>query len=129
MQPEAVLRDGQLRPPGAPLLSANLPGLEDEHLGRLGEQLVESLAEGGQVRLDAVGLEPGPVAIALEDCVAWRRPADASDGVATVGGLGARRRDEACERSVHGIGLAVGGCEEGDDFEVGHGADGMWSGP
>ena len=40
------------------------------------------------MRLHAVGLEPGPVAIALEDCVAWRRRADASDGVAAVGGLG-----------------------------------------
>ena len=81
------------------------------------------------MRLDAVGFEPGPVVVALEDCVAWRRRADASDGVAAVGGLGARRRDEAGERGVHGIGLAVGGCEEGDDFEVGHGADGMSSGP
>ena len=123
MPPRATVRQ-------AALVRINRPaGFEDKHLGRLGEQLVESLAEGGQVRLHAVGLESGPVAIALEDCVAWRRRADASDGVAAVGGFGARRRDEACERSVHGVGLAVGGCEEGDDLEVRHGPDGMSSGP
>src|SRR4051794_4434963 len=40
----------------APSASTDFPGLEDKHLGRLGEQLVESLAEGHQVRLHAVGL-------------------------------------------------------------------------